>query len=78
MAQTTVKVYLTGKLGSMVYTPNRQGTAVRTLVTPKNPQTAAQTKQRAYLAAAAKAWQSLTALAERSSSFCSLLRPPPA
>jgi hypothetical protein len=37
MAQTTVPVYLTGKLGSMVYTANRQGTAVRMLVTPKNP-----------------------------------------
>jgi hypothetical protein len=40
MAQTTVPVYLSGKLGSMVYTGNRQGTAVRMLVTPKNPETA--------------------------------------
>jgi hypothetical protein len=39
MAQTTVPVYLSGKLGSMVYTGNRQGTAVRMLVTPKNPET---------------------------------------
>jgi len=37
MAQTTVPVYLTGKLGSMVYTKNRPGAAVRTLVTPANP-----------------------------------------
>jgi hypothetical protein len=66
MAQTTVKVYLTGKLGSMVYTPNRQGTAVRTLVTPKNPKTAAQTAQRSRLAAAAKAWSALAAAARTS------------
>jgi len=66
MAQTTVKVYLTGKLGSMVYTPNRQGTAVRSLVTPKNPQTAAQTTQRGRLSAAAKAWGALTSAARLS------------
>ena len=42
MAQCTIPVYLKGKLGSMVYTPNRQGTAVRTCVTPANPKTAAQ------------------------------------
>jgi hypothetical protein len=56
MAQTTVPVYLSGKLGSMVYTGNRQGTAVRMLVTPKNPETAGQTAQRQRFSAAAKAW----------------------
>ena len=45
MAQSTVPVYLTGKLGSMVYTANRKGTAVRMLVTPKNPTTPAQQAQ---------------------------------
>jgi hypothetical protein len=52
MAQTTVPVYLSGKLGSMVYTGNRQGTAVRMLVTPKNPETAGQTAQRQRFSAA--------------------------
>ena len=33
MAQCTLPVYLTGKLGSMVYTNNRQGTAIRAKVT---------------------------------------------
>ena len=56
MAQTTIPVYLTGKVGSIVYTPNRQGTAVRQLVTPKNPSTAGQTAQRQRFSAAAKAW----------------------
>jgi len=55
MAQCTIPVYLTGKVGSIVYTGNRQGTAVRQLVTPSNPQTAAQSAQRARFAAAAKA-----------------------
>ena len=66
MAQTTVKVFLTGKLGQTVYTPNRQGTAVRSLVTPKNPNTTAQAAQRARFAAAAKAWAALTAAARTS------------
>ena len=64
MAQTTIPVYLTGKLGSVVYTGNRQGTAVRQLVTPKNPQTAAQTAQRQRFSAAAKAWAGLSAAAQ--------------
>jgi nucleoside diphosphate kinase len=60
MAQTTVPVYLSGKLGSMVYTGNRQGTAVRMLVTPKNPETAGQTAQRQRFSAAAKAWAAIS------------------
>jgi hypothetical protein len=63
MAQTTIPVYLTGKVGSVVYTGNRQGTAVRQLVVPKNPQTPAQTTQRQRFAAAAKAWAALTTAA---------------
>jgi len=59
MAQTTVPVYLTGKVGSVVYTGNRQGTAVRQLVTPKNPSTPVQTLQRQRFSAAAKAWAGL-------------------
>ena len=47
MAQSTVPVYLTGKVGAIVYTPNRQGTAIRTLVTPRNPNSQAQTAARA-------------------------------
>jgi hypothetical protein len=35
MAQTTVPVYLTAKLGSLACTKYRQGTAVRTKVKPK-------------------------------------------
>ena len=46
MAQSTVPVYLTGKVGSIVYTGNRQGTAVRMLVTPKNLNTPGQQAQR--------------------------------
>ncbi len=63
MAQTTIPVYLTGKVGSIVYTPNRQGTAVRQLVTPKNPSTAGQTAQRQRFAAADKAWSGISAAA---------------
>lgn len=61
MAQSTVKVFLTGKLGTNVYTPNRQGTGVRMLVTPRNPQTAEQTAQRSIIANVASAWRGLTA-----------------
>ena len=64
MAQTTVPVYLSGKLGSMVYTGNRQGTAVRMLVTPKNPETAGQTAQRQRFSAAAKAWAAISNAAQ--------------
>jgi len=64
MAQTTVPVYLSGKLGSMVYTGNRQGTAVRMLVTPKNPETAGQTAQRQRFSAAAKAWAALVSASQ--------------
>jgi hypothetical protein len=52
MAQTTIPVYLTGKLGSSVYTPNRQGTVVRMLIVPQDPQTAGQTAQRQRFASA--------------------------
>ena len=65
MAQCTIPVYLTGKLGSMVYTGNRQGTAVRTCVTPANPKTAAQTAIRTIFSAAAKAWAGLHPVIER-------------
>ena len=34
---------MTGKLGGVVYTLNRQGTAVRTRVTPSNPKSTTQT-----------------------------------
>ena len=61
MTQCTIPVYLKGKLGSMVYTPNCQGTAVRTCVTPANPKTVAQTTRRSRFAAAAKAWADLAA-----------------
>jgi hypothetical protein len=64
MAQTTVPVYLSGKLGSMVYTGNRQGTAVRMLVTPKNPETAGQTAQRQRFSAAAKTWSALVSASQ--------------
>ena len=64
MAQSTVPVYLTGKVGSIVYTGNRQGTAVRMLVTPANPNTALQSSQRAKFAAAAKAWKGLANAAQ--------------
>ncbi len=66
MAQSTVPVYLTGKLGAMVYTPNRQGTAVRTLVTPRNPATTAQTAQRAIFAAVGAAWRGITQIQRNS------------
>jgi hypothetical protein len=46
MAQITVPVYLTAKLGSLACTKYRQGAAIRTKVKPKNPKTAAQTTQR--------------------------------
>jgi hypothetical protein len=60
MAQSSVPIYLTGRLGAIVYTPNRQGTAVRTLVTPRNPQTVAQTAQRSILQQVASAWKGIT------------------
>ena len=61
MAQSTVPVYLTGKVGSIVYTGNRQGTAVRMLVTPANPNTPGQSAQRARFTTAAQAYKSLSA-----------------
>ena len=44
----------------MVYTPNRQGTAVRTKVTPRNPKSAAQVTQRARFTAVSQAWRGPT------------------
>ena len=64
MAQTTIPVYLTGKVGSIVYTPNRQGTDVRQLVTPKNPATPGQTAARQRFATAGRAWAGLAAAAQ--------------
>jgi len=66
MAQSTVPVYLTGKVGSIVYTGNRQGTAVRMLVTPANPNTPGQSAQRARFTTAAQAWKGLAAAAQAS------------
>lgn len=52
-----------GAVGDIVYTRNRQGTAVRARVTPLNPQTLAQQNQRGILAAVASEWRGLTAAA---------------
>ena len=59
MAQTTIPTYLTGKVGTIVYTPNRQGTAVRTLVTPRNPKSAAQESQRGVFTNVTQSWRGL-------------------
>ena len=75
MAQSTVPVYLTGKVGSIVYTANRQGTAVRMLVTPKNPSTPGQSAQRARFTTAAQAFKGLTASVQLAwKSFASTLK----
>ena len=66
MAQTTVPVYLTAKLGSLACTKYRQGTAIRTKLKPKNPKTAAQTTQRQRFTPATKAGAGLTAAAQPS------------
>jgi hypothetical protein len=75
MAQSTVPVYLTGKVGSIVYTGNRQGTAVRMLVTPANPNTPGQQAQRQKFSVAAKAYASPSAAAQASwKSFAATLK----
>lgn len=50
-----------GKVGGHVLTKNRQGAAMRTKVTPANPQTNAQVNQRNSLSAFSQAWRDLTA-----------------
>ena len=60
MAQCVRDPNMSGKLGDVVYTPNRQGTAVRTRVTPFNPNTSVQTAVRSIFSTVTKAWKNLT------------------
>lgn len=60
MAQCTKNPYLTGKVGDIVYTPNRQGTAVRERVTPNPVNSNLQLAVRATLSTVAKFWRTIT------------------
>lgn len=49
-----------GKLGGQVFTKARNGSTVRTKVTPSNPRSAAQQKARGLLASLSRQWSNLT------------------
>lgn len=49
-----------GKLGGQVFTKARNGSTVRTKVTPSNPRSAAQQKARGLLASLSRQWATLT------------------
>lgn len=49
-----------GKLGGQVFSKNRSGAYIRTKVTPVNPRTASQQKNRATLGQLSQAWSGLT------------------
>ena len=48
------------KLGGQVFSSNRGGSYIRTLVIPKNPRSVAQQQQRYYLSNFSKSWKSLS------------------
>lgn len=57
---TAVVADIRGKIAGTVFGRNKGGAIARTKVSPVNPKTAAQSRQRAYLSDLSKAWGGLT------------------